>query len=226
MESGTIYCLENTENGMMYVGATTRYETRLWEHRSLNGGCPALTEAIEAHGWNAFAVKVVETLPETELETAERFWIDFLNTQAPNGYNLTPGGDVNPQHVPEIRERTSATVRAQAARGELFMQTPEGRALARESVKNMHTPEAYAKRASAVRETIARGEWHSQQDEWKAHSSELQREKGARGEHQTQTPEARENISTGSKCGRANKRLERWNDAGQQFLTDMPKVTT
>ena len=91
--TGTIYCLENTLTDKMYIGKTENFEDRM--HRYATGRCHkgALRNAILKYGWQHFSVKVVEKIPVEDLNEAERFWIAFLDTKAPNGYNLRDGGD-------------------------------------------------------------------------------------------------------------------------------------
>ena len=91
--NGTIYCLENTLTDKMYVGKTERpFEERMREY-ALGHGHGYIGRAILKYGWKHFSVKVVEEIPVEDLNEAERFWIAFLDTMAPNGYNLREGGD-------------------------------------------------------------------------------------------------------------------------------------
>ena len=103
MRNGVIYCLENHLTDKMYIGKTERFEERMRQHSMGNGNAPALRAAILKYGWQHFSVKVVEEIPVEDLNEAERFWIAFLDTKAPNGYNLTDGGDGG-NHAPESRE--------------------------------------------------------------------------------------------------------------------------
>lgn len=65
--------------------------------------------AIAKYGWEIFTVEVLETCPVSKLNEREIFFIAVLNTKAPNGYNMTDGGDgggSNPSE--ETRAKISA----------------------------------------------------------------------------------------------------------------------
>lgn len=49
--------------------------------------------ALEKYGNDYFNVEILELCDESNLNSREEFWIQTLNTTAPNGYNLTKGGD-------------------------------------------------------------------------------------------------------------------------------------
>lgn len=93
---GVIYKITNTLNGKIYVGQTRRtLEMRLAEHRyNKNKGKSAIDEAIVKYGWEGnFTAEVIETCPVEQLNEREMFWIAELKSKAPNGYNLTDGGE-------------------------------------------------------------------------------------------------------------------------------------
>ena len=87
-----IYLITNTENIKKYVGITKfSLEERFSQH--IKRGF-ILTEAIQKYGYQNFSIDLIE-----EVESAERayeleqYYIKEYNTKAPNGYNLTDGGD-------------------------------------------------------------------------------------------------------------------------------------
>ena len=88
---GKIYCITNCINEKMYVGQTST-DRRLELYASGNGH-GVIGRAIKKHGWENFSLSIIEEIPIELLNEAEMFWIDFLNTMSPNGYNLTAGGD-------------------------------------------------------------------------------------------------------------------------------------
>lgn len=92
-----IYKIENTENGMVYFGQTVDYEKRKAEHiRALNGGYHRnryLLRAWRKYGSASFVFSFVEACGEQELNELEKAYIADNNSLAPNGYNLTSGGD-------------------------------------------------------------------------------------------------------------------------------------
>lgn len=79
---GTVYAIENLENGKVYVGSTTRPWRRRWvEHcsklRHGRHGNAHLQHAWDCYGENAFEFVVVEDyIPDDELIEAEQYWLD------------------------------------------------------------------------------------------------------------------------------------------------------
>jgi len=79
---GTIYAIENLENGKVYIGSTTRPWHRRWiEHcsklRHGRHGNAHLQHAWDYYGENAFEFVVVEDcIPGDELIEAEQYWLD------------------------------------------------------------------------------------------------------------------------------------------------------
>ena len=100
MKSGTIYKIENTLNGNVYIGKTIRaIELRLKQH--INDAFnnkrkrTVLGRAIRKYGKDNFTIQsIVEGVPELFLNSFERYWINFYNSYKSNkGYNATEGGD-------------------------------------------------------------------------------------------------------------------------------------
>lgn len=52
--------------------------------------------AIRKYGWPRFRVVELEIVDQREADDAEKFWIQYLRTEARfgGGYNVSPGGDV------------------------------------------------------------------------------------------------------------------------------------
>ena len=88
-----IYCITNKINDKLYIGQTTRtLEERIYEHKHCKK--TAVGKAIQKYGWKNFTVKIVEMCETLEqLNEREKFWIAKYNSIAPNGYNLTEGGN-------------------------------------------------------------------------------------------------------------------------------------
>jgi group I intron endonuclease len=87
-----IYLITNIKNKKQYIGVTKfSIEDRFLQHTKRGF---FLTEAIQKHGEQNFSIELIE-----EVESAERayelemYYIHQYNTKAPNGYNLTDGGD-------------------------------------------------------------------------------------------------------------------------------------
>lgn len=102
-ESG-IYCFKNLINGKCYIGQAINIRNRIRAHlgaiKSNKHGGLLLYKAINKHGIDNFEVSILETVTAEEgrdikavLDKLEKKYIQDLNTHAPNGYNMTLGGD-------------------------------------------------------------------------------------------------------------------------------------
>lgn len=113
---GRIYALECTASGKRYVGQTTRtVAQRLSEHvcNKTRRGC-ALAAALRKYGAENFVLVELEQCDsQTALDAAEQRWIRLLNTMAPHGYNLRPGGRGG-AHSEVTRRKLSALATARA----------------------------------------------------------------------------------------------------------------
>lgn len=94
---GIIYCITNAVNEKKYVGQTIH--TLKWRWRwhlqsARDGSQGALHCAIRLHGAEAFRIEQIafaSTLEE--LNKKEVLYIALMKTLAPDGYNLTTGGE-------------------------------------------------------------------------------------------------------------------------------------
>lgn len=97
---GSIYRIICLPTGLSYIGLTTlKPEERLGQHcKSAASGKPGhLYTAMRKHGIDCFKLEVLESgvlSCDVVLPERERFWISELNTQWPNGYNVSCGGQV------------------------------------------------------------------------------------------------------------------------------------
>lgn len=93
---GVIYLRTNLVNGKQYVGQTINLKQREcdWHRRTdrMYAGC-LIDNARKKYGTENWSLKVLEECDNSKLDELERFWIMQLNTKAPNGYNLSDGGD-------------------------------------------------------------------------------------------------------------------------------------
>ena len=107
---GVIYKIANTINGKIYIGRTQqKLDRRITQHKyDSKKGSLGIGAAIRKYGWENFTVEVIEKCLVEKLNEREIFWIAELNSKAPNGYNLTDGGEglVNPSE--EARAKMSA----------------------------------------------------------------------------------------------------------------------
>lgn len=92
----TVYLL-TSPSGKHYVGITSKTPEERWKKHcrdAQKGSQRALQQAIRKHGPESFKVETIETV-ETWEEACERekFWIAWIGTRPPFGYNLTGGGD-------------------------------------------------------------------------------------------------------------------------------------
>ena len=92
---GCIYRLTNTTNGMTYIGKSIHFRQRMSEHKRSHKKLKTyLSRAILKYGWDAFKKEIIiDNIPEGDLDNLEISYIDVENTMAPNGYNLTRGGE-------------------------------------------------------------------------------------------------------------------------------------
>jgi group I intron endonuclease len=104
----TIYMITNLINGKQYVGQTTQTLKRRWNfHVCGRSGCIALKSAFEKYGKENFKIEplfVASSLEELDEKEVE--FISSMNTIAPNGYNLTSGGE-RPVFSEETRKKMS-----------------------------------------------------------------------------------------------------------------------
>jgi group I intron endonuclease len=145
----TVYKYTNTINGKMYVGQTKDQRNRKNNHKWKSNPCTAMAHAIEKYGWDAFVYEVlVDGLTVEEANRLEVQYIKELNTMAPNGYNLAPGGDnMSGEWSAERNQRISE---AQQARWDAM--DPEKReAISKRVQQQYRTKPAHEKAAQVER---------------------------------------------------------------------------
>jgi group I intron endonuclease len=109
---GTVYCIENLENGKKYIGQTTRdLAERFREHcgDSCTSVSPKLKNAIKKYGKDCFCVETIwesNECTQDELDAKEIELIEEIETLHPNGYNLTRGG-AGGRHSDETKQLLS-----------------------------------------------------------------------------------------------------------------------
>lgn len=122
---GVIYLATHLKSGKMYVGQTVRPLRKRWKdhHRKPNTkrSISYLSRAMAKHGQQEFVVETLDyAFSQDTLDHKERFWIAFLDTISPSGYNLLPGGLSGNRGVPmteETRQKLSLIHRARYASG-------------------------------------------------------------------------------------------------------------
>ena len=93
-----IYKIENLINHKVYIGQTNNPQRRFSEHRAKGyetNTHKVLYYAFDKYGINNFSFEIIE---ETDIPNErEKYWIKFYDSFE-NGYNMTEGGDLPPQH--------------------------------------------------------------------------------------------------------------------------------
>jgi group I intron endonuclease len=92
-----VYLVTNKIDGKQYIGQTSKtVEARWQDHITVRNrpSCSYLHNAICKHGADNFKIEtLVQVGSKWEMDRYEIGMIKALNTKAPNGYNLTDGGD-------------------------------------------------------------------------------------------------------------------------------------
>lgn len=137
---GTLYKLDFPD-GKAYIGITTKSV----EHRFKAHACNARTgrrarlyAAWRKHG--APRLTVLAILEDRELASTEIRAIAAYGTLAPNGYNMTPGGDLSPMDSAEVVAKMIQTKRSN---GSFFSITEEGKRRLSEAHKGNKYTEGY-----------------------------------------------------------------------------------
>jgi group I intron endonuclease len=107
---GVIYLLIDGTNDFEYVGQTIRsVKRRFKQHAKCKTSY--IGRAIQDHGEDMFVIAILkECYSKEELDFWEKHFIKYRDTKAPNGYNLTDGGDGGSGYSPseETRAKLSA----------------------------------------------------------------------------------------------------------------------
>ena len=94
-----IYCATCRITGKSYVGQSKEYEERKYKHiyfsktNKYKGKGHAFNNALKKHGAENFTWQILESnLTLDQANESEEFYVSYLLTLAPNGYNILPGG--------------------------------------------------------------------------------------------------------------------------------------
>lgn len=110
-----IYQIKNNFNGMRYIGQTTRTLKYRWDrHCRYNPKRHSyISNAIQKYGKENFIIEEIDSASSIEeLNAKEEFWIKFLDTMSPNGYNLVSGGE-NYFTSEETRKKRSESLKGE-----------------------------------------------------------------------------------------------------------------
>jgi group I intron endonuclease len=105
-----IYKIHHKDTGKSYVGLSVDIFKRWKEHSNFwekKEKWSVIKKALHKHGLENFTFTILEECSKEELNDREIHWIKELNTQAPNGYNMTAGGGGCPDPSPEVRAKIS-----------------------------------------------------------------------------------------------------------------------
>lgn len=95
----SVYKHTNKLNGKSYVGITSKEPRKRWglngsNYHEAKGKHTCFYNAIKKYGWDNFTHDILFTnLSLKEASQKEKELIIFYNSKAPNGYNLTDGGE-------------------------------------------------------------------------------------------------------------------------------------
>lgn len=94
-----IYVITNKINGKRYIGQSIDIIRRWRAHRTSYWTSDLyLYRAMRKYGLESFIFEVLQECEKEELNTLEKYWINFYQSDNPAfGYNLTAGGDSAPK---------------------------------------------------------------------------------------------------------------------------------
>ena len=100
-----------------YIGQTKKDPRKRWHlHRVRANKSWCVARAIAKYGWANVEKRILAVVPDDELDEQERSYIAKMKTLKPHGYNLTPGGDLNPMSLEKVRKHHLAQVQSDAHR--------------------------------------------------------------------------------------------------------------
>lgn len=101
-----IYFIENKLNNKIYVGQSKNLKSRIESHK--NNPVKLLKEDIEKMNQNYIDninIYIAEYCNEDKLDERERYYIQLLNSEYPNGYNQQLGGKNHWEACTELKQK-------------------------------------------------------------------------------------------------------------------------
>lgn len=153
--TGVIYLARCKTSGRGYVGQSVAFAQRKKNHLFGCVSCRVFNRAIQKHGKDSFQwIILAEGLQKEELESAEQFYIARYNTVAPNGYNLTSGGECGKEYSAETRTKMSQSQKRRFVNNPISADERKARSEKMKGEGNnfygkKHTPESLAKIGAA-----------------------------------------------------------------------------
>ena len=162
-----IYRILNTISKKVYIGITTYKDVKKrWNQHiqtaSINKGCPALCDAINKYGIQNFEFSVILICFDEDRFKYEIEYIKKYNSVAPNGYNLTNGGQggggfKGKKHTEEVKNRIKNTLKQKyidnpelkkvlSDRNTLLMKQPDTINKIKEGIRKSKTNDNYTKK--------------------------------------------------------------------------------
>jgi len=87
-----VYKITNLINNKIYIGITSR-DPKIRFNEHFSNKKELLYKAKEKYGKENFSLEIIENnLPKKEIGIKEKYYINFYNSLAPNGYNLSTAG--------------------------------------------------------------------------------------------------------------------------------------
>jgi group I intron endonuclease len=99
-----LYTITNKVNGKQYIGISSRVARRWVEHKSGHGS-KLVYQAIKKYGLDSLEFDILCEGCEGDIKKLEVAMIAKHNTLAPNGYNLTEGGEGSTGWKPSAETR-------------------------------------------------------------------------------------------------------------------------
>lgn len=87
-----IYIIKNDFNNKVYIGQAKNSKNRFLTHCRLKENGVYFDKIIHKYGKEHFWFEILESQIDNYNER-EQYWIQYYNSQIPNGYNISPGGD-------------------------------------------------------------------------------------------------------------------------------------
>jgi group I intron endonuclease len=139
----SLYVATNQVTGKQYVGVATNPKQRWVEHRCGHGS-KVLRSAVLKYGRDKIQFQVWCSGAKDTMHAMECVFIKLLHTKAPNGYNLTDGGEGSTGWKPGEETRRRMSARSNGARNAMYGKT--------------HSDEAREKIRAATTERMTRNE--------------------------------------------------------------------
>jgi group I intron endonuclease len=207
----TVYLRTNKANGKQYVGQTNDFKRREfnWYNTNWHYAGRLIDNARKKYGvenWDTDILKECTTLEETNYW--EAYYIKELNTKAPNGYNLTDGGDGAPACIVSDETRKKLSERTKGENNPFYGKHHSKETI--EKLKNRVITDEWKKRISEScmgRVSNMKGKHLSDEAKQKLREAHL-------GKHLTD--------ETKKKLSEANKGEKNWN-YGKHLSEDTKK---